>query len=91
MPFFFRPRRLSADFLPVPHEPSAAERADPDLKDFTDPTGQRYSAREVVAVIDSILDGQQALAPDDRNVELIDVLLDVRNLLAVPVIPGRSA
>jgi hypothetical protein len=79
MPFWNRPR-ISPDFIAVPHEPSAAERA-----------GTRYTARDVVAFVDSILDGQQTLEPEDRNVELIDVLLDVRNLLAVPVTPGRSA
>lgn len=79
MPFWFR-RKLSADFLPVPHEPSAAERA-------AGPAGP-YTARQVVGFIDAILERQQVHWPEDRNAELIDVLLDLRNMLAAPVAPG---
>jgi hypothetical protein len=49
------------------------------------------NAARAVAFIDAKLDGQQVLEPDDRNTELIDALLDLRNLLAVPAIPGRPA
>lgn len=58
MPWPWR-RKLSVDILPVPHEPSAAERARPER------------------------------LPDDRNTELIDALLTIRNALTVPVNPGR--
>lgn len=80
MPFWNRPRRgrISPDFIAVPHEPSAAER-----------TGTRHSARHVVTYIDAILDGQKALHPEDRDTQLIDVLLDLRNMLTVPVVPRR--
>jgi hypothetical protein len=71
--------RAGPSCIAAPHEPSAAERA------------RRYSAREVVAVIDSILEGQQTQWPEGRNTQLIDVLLDLRNMLAVPVIPGRPS
>lgn len=82
MPWPWR-RKLSVDFIQVPHEPSAAERA-------AAPAGP-YTARQVVGFIDAILERQQVHWPEDRNAELIDVLLDLRNMLAVPVIPGRSA
>lgn len=84
MPWPFR-RQLSVDFLNVPHEPSGFERVAAAAQ------ARHYDAATVVALIDSVLDGQQTLEPDDRNVELIDVLLDVRNLLRVPVTPGRSS
>ena len=42
-------------------------------------------------MIDSILEGQQTQWPEGRNTQLIDVLLDLRNMLAVPVIPGRPS
>jgi hypothetical protein len=80
MPFFFRrPRRLSVDILPVPHEPSAAERARP----------ARYTERDVVDLVDWHLTVQSERLPDDRNTELIDALLTIRNALTVPVNPGR--
>lgn len=75
-------RRLSVDFIPVVQEPSRAEL--PDLPRPPDGIA-------AVALIDSVLDGQKAHHPEDRNVELIDVLLDLRNLLRVPIIPGRSS
>jgi hypothetical protein len=80
MPSFFN-RRLSPDFIAVPHEQSAAERA----------TTGRFSAREVVSLIDGHLADQSDLMPNDRNTELIDVLLSLRNVLTIPAIPGRPS
>lgn len=57
---------------------------------MTAPVKFDNNARAVV-FIDAKLDGQQVLEPDDRNTELIDVLLDLRNVLAVPVVPGRPS
>lgn len=79
MPWPWR-RKLSVDFIQVPHGPSAAERA-------ASPAGP-YTARQVVGFIDAILERQQVHWPEDRNAELIDVLLDLRNMLAAPVAPG---
>lgn len=81
MPFWNRPR-LSPDFIAVPHEPSAAERAaGPGL----------HTSRDVVGLIDGLLRKQSELYAEDRNDELVDALLTIRNALTVPVIPGRRA
>jgi hypothetical protein len=75
-----RNERLSVDFLPVVHEPSGAELT----------AWQPYTARDVVGLVDGLLTGQSRLQADDRNTELIDALLQIRNALTVPVIPGRT-
>jgi hypothetical protein len=75
-----QPRPFLRPAVPqAPHEPAAAERSG------------RRSDRAIVAFIDSRLDGQQALEPDDRNDELVDALLDLRSLLTVPVVPGGAS
>lgn len=68
-----QPPRLRAA---VPVEPSAAERSG------------RRSDSDIVAFIDSHLDGQQELEAEDRNTELVDALLDLRIMLTVPVVSG---
>lgn len=73
----YDPNRPRPFLRPAAPRPAAALRPDGTWK--------------ALALIGSVLDGQQVLEPDDRNQELIDVLLDVRNLLRVPVVPGRSS
>lgn len=80
----FKRARLSPDFIAVPAEPSGAELVAP-------AEARQFSAAQVVTLIDGHLCDQSGLLPDDRNTELIDVLLSLRNLLTVPVIPGRSS
>lgn len=71
-------RRLSVDFIRVPTEPSGAQLV------------ERFLAGDPVELINHHLRQQSALKPEDRNIELIDALLEIRNVLTVPVIPGRT-
>lgn len=78
MPLFGqRPRRLSADFIAVPHEPTARELVD--------------EAR-IVELDESIYRAQRLGRTDDRD-RLLDLRNAIRPAkpAEVPVIPGRSA
>jgi len=77
MPFFSqRPRRLSADFLAVPAEPSGRDLV--------------YEAR--VAELDEQIYRAQRLGRAADRDRLIDLRNDIRpaRVAEVPVIPGRS-
>ena len=83
---FNRDRRpISADFIAPVREPSGAELT------AWQPQARQYSAGEVVTLIDGHLRQQSARPAEARNTELIDVLLGLRNVLTVPVIPGRTS
>lgn len=80
---------ISPTFVVPPQEPSAVQRQ-----------ADVYRARIRAAwdVCDRVLEEQRQLFAEDRDVQLVDAMLDIRQALGlgpdgsdVPVIPGRNS
>jgi hypothetical protein len=75
-------RKLSADFIAVPVEPSGAERA---------PAPRTIDRSLILAELDQLTRECKAAGRMDLADRVLDARLRIRPMAKVPVVPGRTS